>query len=248
MSFDNLKISDKAKFTQSMFNSIYRKKNNNKIILRPVRIFLDEIEEIFKILYSKYKEDEIIIESDNYYYKNFEELSRSPEDFIYRLKVTVKGKKDLEINFKDNIYITSKYKDNSGLILKLKNILSNRKIIKASFPYYFVKYNRIWYNIFIFLVPGIFSIIFKNFQSYIFIFFLSLIFYVLWYGFFLKRNAEEILYSTIITYKKSSIFIRNLESKEKTLPKFSIIIGILGILIPFISVLINFLISKYVGK
>lgn len=224
------------------------KKNENITILRPVKIFIDDLEKIFEILYSKYEENDLTIETDDYFYYNFEELSRSPEDFIYRLKITIKGKRGLEINFKDNIYIKSEHRNNLGLILKIKNILSDKKLVKSSFPYYFLKYNRFWYYIFVFLIPIGFSLIFKNFQNYVYIFFISVIFYVVWFRLFLIKNAEKILYSTIVLYKKSNILKKELELREKKYQKFTLIVGIIGLFTPFLTLIINFLITKFVGK
>lgn len=221
-------------------------KKENIIILRPVKIFIDDLEKIFEIIYSKYKENELTIETDDYFYYNFEELSRSSEDIIYRLKITIKGKKGLEIDFKDGIYIKSEHESNKGLILKVKNILSDKKLIKGSFPYFFIKYNEIWFNIFVVLIPMALFLIFKNFQNYLYLFFIFVILYVISYRNFFMKNAEKFLYSTIILYKKSSVLKKDLELKEKRIPKITLIKDIIGLFAPFLAVLLNFIITKLV--
>lgn len=225
------------------------KKNENIIVIRPVKIFLDELEEIFTVLSTKYKEEELSIETDNYIYNNFEELSRSPEDIVYRLKIATKDDKRLKINFKDNIYIESDDKNNLGLITKIKNILSYKRLLKASFPYYFVRYNKIWFNIIITIIPIIILIFFRNPQNYlIFIFFISYLLYIVFYRLFLSRNSDKILYSTIILYKKNIFLDKDLKFEEKNYSKALLTVGIIGLFVPFILLLINFLITKYFGK
>ncbi|MQY74573.1 MAG: hypothetical protein GH148_03430 [Clostridia bacterium] len=206
---------------------------------------MDELEEIFKIIKLKYKESDLIIETDDYIYDNFEDLSNSKEGYVYRLKIAVKGKRGLEIYFKDNIYIKCSNKNDLGLVLKIKNILSDQEIIKSSFPYYFVKYNKIWYYIFIFLTPLSLSLIFKNFQNIVFIFFISAIFYVLLYGYFLRRNIKKILYSSIVFHKKTSDILKKESDliEKKHYQKLRLILQIIGLFIPFLVLLISYFIS-----
>ena len=221
------------------------KKNENLIVIRPVKIFLDELEEIFTVLNTKYKEDELSIETDNYFYYNFDELTRSPEGVVFRLKIATKDDKRLIINFKDNIYIESDNKDNLGLITKIKNILSDKRLLKASFPYYFVRHNRVWFNIFL-TIMVIIALIFKDYQNYLISgFYISLILYAIFYRIFSLRNSDKILYSTIVLHKKIDEHLKFELKKES---KASLIIGIIGLIIPFIIILINFLILKYFGQ
>ena len=221
------------------------KKEKNLIALRPVRIFLEEIEEIFKIIKLKYKEKDLIIETEDYIYESFADLSASIEEYVYKLKITVKGEEGLEINFEDNIYIKIGNKKNLGLALKIKNILSDRQIIKPSFPYYFVKYGKFWYYAFIFLTPLSLSLIFNDFQNFIFIFFISAIFYVLLYGLFLKRNTKKILYSSIVLQKKTSTLLKK-ESElieKKHYQNLRLALQIIGLFIPFLVLLLSYFIS-----
>jgi len=221
------------------------KKKKDTIILRPVRIFLDELEEIFKIIKLRYKENDLTIETDKYIYENFKDLSNSEEELVYSLKIAAKEKGGLEIYFKDNIYIKPGNKNNLGLAIKIKNILSDPETIKPSFPYYFVKYNKIWYYIFIFLTPLCISLIFRNFQNFIYIFFITVILYVLLYGYFLRKNVKKILYSSIVLHKKSSDILKK-ESyliEKKRFQKFRLILQIIGLFIPFLVLLISYFIS-----
>ena len=225
------------------------KKNENLIILRPVKIFLDELEEIFMVLNTKYKEDELLIETDNYIYANFEELSRSTEDIVYRLKITTKDDKSLKINFKDNIYIESDNKDNLGLITKIKNILNDKSLFKSSFPYYFLKYNHILFNTYLFVASLIILIFFKSIQNYLSLpFIISIIFYIVFYRIFALRRAEKILYSTIILFKKNIFLNKEYKYEQKKESKAPIVIGIIAIFVPFITLIINFYLKKYFGQ
>jgi len=222
------------------------KRKENIIFLRPVKIFIDDLEKIFKIIYSKYRENEITLETDNYFYYNFEELSRSPEDIIYRLKIKTKGKKNLEIDFRDGIHIESKQKNNKALILKIKNILSDKKLIKSFFPYFFIKHNEFFFNIFILLVPATLFLIFKNLQNYFYLIFILIFLYVISYRNFFRRNAEKFLYSTIILHKKSSIIKKDIILEEKRIPSITLIKDIIAMLMPLLAILINLLISKLI--
>ena len=220
------------------------RKKENIIILRPVKIFIDDLEKIFGIIYSKYKENELTIETDDYFYYNFEELSRSPEDIIYKLNITVEKKKTLEINFKDGIYMKSDDKDDKGLVLKIKNILSDKKLIKRLFPYFFIKHNELFFNIFVILLPMSLFLIFKISYNYIGLFFIFIFLYVISYRNFFKRNAEKFLYSTIILHKKSAILKNDLKLDEKRIPKIILIINIIGLFIPLLAVLLNLIITR----
>lgn len=226
------------------------KKSRNITTLRPVKIYLDELKDIFEIVYSKYKKNDLVIETDEYFYSDFEDLSESSEGYIYKLRIKIKGKKRLEINFKDNIYIESENKNDLGLIIKINNILTDRRLIKSAFPYYFVKYNKIWYYIFVFITPLSLSLLFDNFNNYVYIFFASIIFYLLLYGIFLKKNAKNILYSTIVLHKKSSITLKReleLEDKKHYL-RLTLIVQIIGLFIPLLVLFITYLITYIIGK
>lgn len=220
------------------------KKNKNLTVLRPVKIFIDDLEKIFEIIYSKYKESEVIIETENFFYYNFEELTRSPEDFIYALKIKINNNNKFEINFEDGIYIKSENKNDKSLILKIKNILSNNELIKNFFLYFFTKHNRYFYIIFSLLFPLILFLSLKKFEDYRFLFSIFLIFYSIVYLSFIKNNYRKFLYSTIILRKKSIFQKRELQSKEKKVPKIIIITSIIGLLIPFLLFLLNFVLQK----
>ena len=71
----------------------------NKFSLKPVIIYLNELEEIFKILNTQFENNNLLIESENYIYNDLKDLSKSPEEIIYYLKIESLNDKKLKIYF-----------------------------------------------------------------------------------------------------------------------------------------------------
>lgn len=216
-----------------MYNIIKDLKDRRKFSLTPVKIYLDDIEEIFKLLYEYFDEKDLIIESSNYIYKNFDELARSTEDIIKKLKISTK-KEVFSVSFNNSIEIKFVDENLYGLAFKIFYILKKNRIKLQSFLYHFYNYYALSLTILYFS----FIYYFRHLSYtesreisrplvYIVIFYLLVLIYFIF--FFLKK--EGIVYSRIILHWK-------IYWKRKFKKDFSWVLDWLKILIPAIITII----------
>ncbi len=129
------------------------KKDKNYIVLFPRLIYLDILDIIFQIIYSNYNKKNIFIETDKYIYKDFQELTRSPEDIAYGLKI-YSDNNEFEINFSNIINIKFKNKTNKsyGIALKIRNLILKKCKRKSTLLYIFNKYFWQIYGLIAFII------------------------------------------------------------------------------------------------
>jgi hypothetical protein len=169
-----------------------------------VKIYLDELEKIFDILYSTFQENNIKIESNQYIYQNFEELSKSPEKIIHYLRIQSTNKNKFSISFEDNIYIEfdSHIKEIFGMAKKIEYLLNQKKYKKRSFLVYFIRYYNWISPLLFFVIPLPFLFLYPNLNQY-YPFYISLLIVTVW--FILSRKRDILVFSTLILFKRDCL-------------------------------------------
>lgn len=173
--------------------------------LTPVRIYLDEINEILSLLREHFKEEDLKIESDKYIYDSFDELAESIEDNTKTLKITNKDK-TFSINFKSDIEIKFNDKKLFGLAFKIYYLLRKNKIKFQTFLHHF-------YNYYALILIGIYFGYIYYFRglmqsntemaAWSFVLFISFILLGLFFSIFSFIKKEKLAYSKIILHWKN---------------------------------------------